>query len=271
MSKSTVCYFNGDYIRFNDLKIHVSDLMFQRGYGIFDFFRTRNGQIPWLEDYMDRLFNSLELAALEILPNRNEFKEIIRELGQRNGLRNGAFKVIVTGGYSDSLDAVSGQANLIILNIPWMLPPEKSFIQGVSLLSYPFIRPNPEIKTLNYFNTLMLRKKMKEYNAVDILLHGDNISEASRANIFCIKNRTIYTPASNILPGITRKQVLSLIPEIILEDIPYSSLFEFDEVFITSTSRDVTPVVSVDGNKIGNGTPGKITREIIQQFRSKGF
>jgi branched-subunit amino acid aminotransferase/4-amino-4-deoxychorismate lyase len=271
MKQSSICYFNGDLVPFRDLQLHVSDLLFQRGYGVFDFFRSREGRIPWLEDYVERLYNSLELSAIETDLDRVQFTSLIHELQQKNGLANGAFKVIVSGGYSDNLESAIGQANLVILNIPWNRPPEESYEKGVNLISEEFVRPNPDVKTLYYFNTLRLHKKLREYNAVDVMFYTNCISEASRANLFFIKGDRVYTPASDILKGITRKKVLSLFPEIRVEDIDPEHLYDFDELFMTSTTRDITPVVAVDGKKIGTGTPGPLTRKIQVAFQAKGW
>jgi len=271
MSGSDYCYFNGDLVRYADIHIHVSDLLFQRGYGIFDFFRCRSGQFPWLDDYMVRLFTSLELSSIEPKLDREQFKSIIYTLQEKNQLDNGAFKVIVTGGYSDTLESVTGPANMVILNLPWKKPPEETFEKGVSLIRDWYVRPNPEVKTLYYFNTLKLHAKLRKFGAVDVLFHTDRISEASRANLFFVKNGEVSTPVSDILKGITRKQVLSMFSEIRLEDIGADRLYDFDEIFLTGTSRDITPVVSVEGQVIGNGRPGPVTREIQAAFRAKGW
>ncbi len=271
MNRPNYSYFNGDLVPFGDLKLHVTDLLFQRGYGVFDFFRSRNGSIPWLEDYLERLYNSLALSAIEVDLDKEEFTSLIYELQEMNGLSNGAFKVIISGGYSDNLESATGPANIIILNIPWKKPPDESFEKGVNLIREEFTRPNPEVKTLYYLNTLRLQKKLGEYKAVDIMFHNHWISEASRASLFFVKGDQIYTPARDILMGITRKKVLSLFPEIRVEDIEAGFLYDFDEMFLTSTSREVTPVVSVEGKKIGKGMPGAITREVQAAFRAKGW
>jgi len=271
MNQSNYCYFNGELLKYEDLNLHVSDLVFQRGYGVFDFFRSREGRIPWLKDYRKRLFSSLEKSGIETDLDEDQFESIINTLQQKNGLENGAFKVIVTGGYSDNLEFVSGKANVVILNLDWTRPPKEAFEKGVKLISEYFVRPNPEIKSLYYLNTLRLQKKLNAYSAVDVMFHSDIISEASRANLFFIKGGTVYTPASNILKGITRKQVLSLIGDIRVEDIGADQLYDFDEIFMTSTSRDVTPVVAVEGKKIGKGTPGPVTRDIMDVFQEKGW
>lgn len=265
----TYCYFNGETLPYGKCKLHISDLLIQRGYGIFDFFRWRNGGIPWFGDYIDRLYTSVELAGLEMGPGQEEFRSAVFSLKKKNRPETDAFKVIVTGGYSDNLDSVTGPANLVILNVPWRTPPPWHYENGVSLISCEYERPNPEIKTLNYFNALRLHHKFREFNAVDVLYHTENITEASRANVFFVKKGEVYTPASGILKGITRKQVLKLFSGIRVEDIPSEQLFGFDEIFITSTTRDITPVTSVDGKKIGNGKPGPVTGEILERFRSE--
>ena len=261
------CYLNGETLPYKDCCLHVSDLQLQRGYGVFDFFRSKNGRIPWLEDYTNRLYSSLQLSGIDAGLSPPDFLSAIQSLQEINGLPNGAFKIIVTGGYSDTLESVTGAANVLILNIPWEQRDPEMIEKGVNLVSHAYIRPDPEIKTLYYFNTLRLQKKLMDYHAVDVLYYADTISEASRANIFLVKDNTIYTPESHILKGITRKHVLLLFPEIRIEDIPSESLFDFDEAFITSTSRDVTPVINIDGRTIGNGKPGPLTRDIMSAFR----
>ncbi len=262
MNTSSVCYFNGDFLKYENLSIHVSDLLFQRGYGVFDFFRCRNGSLLWLDDYLDRFFRSAEIAEIEISLNRNELKSVIYSLQEMNGMRNGAFKLMLSGGYSDTLESVTGSPNLLILNLDWKRPSKEIFENGVNLISEKFARPNPEAKTLYYFNSMRLQKKMKEFSAVDQMYYTHHISEASRANLFFVKDGRISTPASNILSGITRKQILSLFPEISVEDIDAQIRYDFDEMFLSSTTREVTPVVMLDGQKIGKGKAGPVTREI---------
>ncbi len=271
MTQDPICYFNGEMIRYSKLHLHISDLLIQRGYGIFDFFRARRGEIPWFSDYTDRLFNSMHLSEIVPPVSRDEFTKIVDDLRERNGLANGSFKVIATGGYSDSLDSVSGAPNFLVLNLPWRSPEAATFQNGVPLVSYEYVRPNAEIKTLNYFNTMRLRKKMQKFDAPDVLFHTDTITEASRANLFFVRNGEVITPGNDILFGVTRKQVLSLFDGIRVEKVRYGQLHEYNEIFMASTSKDITPIVAVDGLKIGNGRPGEFTREVQEAFRSRDW
>lgn len=271
MTQETFCYFNGETLRYSQLNIHISDLLIQRGYGIFDFFRSRNGEIPWLDDYTDRLFNSMRLSEIDTPVSRDEFRKLINDLHEKNSLANGAFKVIATGGYSGTLDSVTGPPNFLVLNLPWQPPEAATFQHGVPLVSCEYVRPNAEIKTLNYFNTMRLRKKMQEFGAPDVLFHTDTITEASRANLFFVRGSEVFTPGNDILFGVTRKQVLTLFEGIRVEEVRYERLHEFDELFMASTSKDITPIVAVDGQKIGSGRPGPFTREVQEAFRSRGW
>jgi len=265
------CYYNGAITPYEDIALHISDLLIQRGYGVFDFFRVRNGEIPWLEDYTDRLFNSLSLSGIEYPDSRSDFLAVLRDLMERNGSQDAAFKVLVSGGRSDDLAHVTGKSSLVILHVPWSPHPEKTYRQGVNLISDTYVRPNPEIKTLFYFNNLRLQKKMKQFDAADVLYHANSISETSRANVFFVKKGNVFTPGSSLLKGITRKQVLRIFREVTLKDLEFQRIFEMDEVFITSTSRDITPVISLDGRRIGKGTPGPVTLEIQEAFSERGW
>ena len=265
------CFFNGAISAYEDCTLQISDLLIQRGYGEFDFFRVRNGAIPWLDDYTDRLFNSISLSEIESFISRDEFQAVLTELMEKNGSQDSAFKVIVTGGPSADLAHPAGSPAFVVLHVPWKPHPENSYRKGVNLISDRYVRPNPEIKTLFYFNNLRLQKKMKQMDAVDVLYHTDIISETSRSNLFFVKKDSVFTPVSNLLKGITRKQVLKIYREITLKDVEFRRIFEMDEVFMSSTSRDITPVISVDGRRIGKGIPGPFTREVQAAFRERGW
>lgn len=181
-------------------------------------------------------------------------------------MEKSGFKLMVTGGYSEDLGSVTGKPNVLVLNIPYKKPDNVLFETGVNLITCRYVRPFAEVKTLNYFTSLRMHKKKLEFKAVDVLYHDDHFSETSRGNIFFIKGNSIYTPKNNILKGITRKHILELVPSIKIEDIPADKLFEFDEVFISSSNKDILPVTNIDGKKIGDGKGGKVTKELISAF-----
>ncbi len=271
-SKSmSYCYFNGDIIPFADCNVHISDLQIQRGYGIFDYFRAKNGYVQWLDDYMDRFFNSLLISEFEINLTRNDIKSILDELQKKNNIEESGFKIMVTGGYSDDLGSVTGKPNIFLLNFSFTKSAESLVNNGTNLITCNYVRPFAEVKTLNYFTSLRLHKKKNEFKAADVLYHDNFFSETSRGNVFFIKGETIYTPKNNILKGITRKHILEMTPSIRVEDIPFESLFDFDEIFISSSNKDILPVTKIDGKSIGDGKVGQITKELISSFEKVRF
>lgn len=116
-----------------------------------------------------------------------------------------------------------------------------------------------------------LQKEVKEKQADDVLYYKhDVISEFPRSNIFIINNNgELLTPANNILAGITRKKVLELAKDVIpvtMRDITLTELKNATEVFMTSTTKRLLPIVEIDGKKIGDGKPGKITTALYKLF-----
>lgn len=266
----SLAYLNGAFMPYAECRLHVSDLQLQRGYGIFDFFRVRKGEIPYLEDYTGRLFSSMRFSGMEQPFSKAEFHGIIGELKRKNeqdfdGVQH-AFKVLVTGGFSGDLASVSGPPNVLILQVPWTPPPPSLKEEGLRLVTDRFQRPNPQVKSMYYFNSLRLARRMKEEGALEVLYHTDLFSECSRSSVFFVKGGEVFSTRRHILEGITRRQLMRRFPEIGERDVPSDELFGMDELFITSTSMDVAPVVAVDGKAIGKGLPGKVTREIQQAF-----
>jgi branched-chain amino acid aminotransferase len=238
---------------------------------VFDYFRAKDGYVQWLDDYLDRFYKSLSISELEIDLSRDEIKSVLSKIQDLNGLHESGFKIMVTGGYSDDLGSVNSKPNVFVLNIPYSKPSESAIKNGVSLITCKYVRPFAEAKTLNYFNSLQLHKKKKEYNAVDVLFHEECLSETSRGNIFLVKNGIINTPKNNILKGITRKHILELSPSIKIEDIKSEELFDFDEIFISSSNKDIMPVTYIDGIKIGDGKVGNLTKDLMHAFEKVRF
>lgn len=265
-----LCYLNDSFIDYNLAQFHVSDLGLQRGYSIFDYFIEIDGRIPFFDDYLDRFYTSAKLLNLEVPLSRELLKEKIRLLLQQNKMGTSGIKLLLTGGYSDDLYSPS-IPNFMILNLPvFHLPGD--FGEGVRLLLLDYKRHMPEVKTTYYLPSIALLSKMKEKGAIEVLYHHNGlISETTRANIFFIKNRTLITPASGVLRGITRKYVLQVAGEIMPveeKEVQLEELWDCDEAFITGTSKHVLPVIEVDGKMIGNGRPGVTTRDISDAFEN---
>jgi branched-chain amino acid aminotransferase len=261
-------YLNGEFIPVEEARLHVGDLAIQRGYGIFDFFRTRDFVPLYLEDYLNRFYRSAEAMALQGLPSREDLRSAILELIERNGIPDAGVKLILTGGYSpDAYHPVVG--NLAITEHELHLPSADQVNKGIAIITHEYRREFSDVKTINYLTGVWLQRRVKESNAADVLYHRDGaVSEFPRCNFFLVTpDGVLATPDTWVLPGITRMRVLEVAaaigrPEI--RRVSLSEVFEAKEAFLTSTTKRILPIISVDGKPVGSGVPGSLTRNLIQ-------
>ncbi len=264
-------YFNGQFIDDSiDLPI-TKELSFLRGFAIFDFFGVRGGVPLFIEDYMDRFYQSAELVGLKVPVDRAQLLADIHVLINNNNLRKAYFKLILTGGFS--LDGFRiGAPNIYIMPQVLVEHPEERYLDGVKIIMDAYKREMPEVKTTNYMHAILKVPEMDKADAIEVLYHDDGlIRECSRCNFFLIKDEKIITPASEILKGITRKQVLKIAAaDYIVEvrDVRIEEIKDADEVFITSTTKMLFPVVKIDDYVIGDGYPGEITEGLLEDLKA---
>lgn len=265
--KHGMAFFNGQWVEYKDLMIHASDLSIQRGYGIFDYLRERQGELKYLDSHIQRFLNSKDLAKLKCDYTHAELESILKELIAKNGFGNSGIKFILTGGYS--LDGFSppDQTNFMVINTSGKITYAPG---GHTLVLDHYLRPNSTIKTIQYFNSALVYDKIQKYNAVDVLYHYEGrVSECSRCNFFIVKDGVIATAVDNVLYGITRKRLLEKCMgkfQFDLRPIRTEEIFTSDELFITSTTKDVLPITKVEDHIIGNGQVGTITTSLMEYF-----
>ena len=265
-----IAYINHSFIEIEKAVVHVDDLALQRGYGVFDFFRTKNGVPLFIDDYIDRLFNSAALMHLQPVQTKSELKEIIYQLIQKNNLQQSGIRIILTGGYSpDSYEPAP--PNLIVLEQALQLPATEKFNTGLKVITHEYQRDLPAAKSINYLMGIWLQKKVKEKNAADVLYHKDGwVSEFPRSNVFIITHdEKIITPAENILKGITRMKLMELAKyKFAVEErtLHVEEVKAAAEVFMTSTTKRLLPITQVDNVMIGQGKAGPITTLLSNKF-----
>ena len=263
-----VAFLNNEFLPIEHAKLHISDLAIQRGYGIFDFFRVQEHIPLYLDDYLERFYSSAAYMGLQGLIPRAELKPIIYELIERNKIAEAGMKMILTGGYSP--DAyLPVQANLIITQHVLTMPTEAQLSNGIKIITHAYRRDLPTAKTINYTMGVWLQKKVKEAGAADVLYHLDGeISEFPRCNFFLVTaDGRLVTPDKNILHGITRKKILQAARqefEVEERTVSLNDLQGATEVFLTSTTKRILPIVQVDNTRVGDGKPGSITQRLMK-------
>jgi D-alanine transaminase/branched-chain amino acid aminotransferase len=252
---------NGEFVPADEARISISDLSIQRGYGIFDFFKVLNGRPIFLDDHLERFYRSASLLRLPVQQTREELKALLRELLRRNNQPNCGVRITLTGGHSDDGYSI-GQPNLLVTQRP--LPNNKALSErGIRLMTHEHQRQIPEAKSIDYLMPIWLQPILREKNADDVLYHRNGLlSECPRSNIFIVTaNDEVLTPARNVLKGVIREKILQLAPSGIRareRDVTVQDLRAAKEVFMTSTTKNILPVVSVDGVTVGSGKPGPV-------------
>lgn len=263
-------FLNNRFLNNDEALLHVSDLSIQRGFAIFDFFRTINGVPFCMNDYLDRFYASAATMHLALDKSREELSDIIYELINRSSEAEVGVRLMLTGGYSpDGYHAAV--PNLLITCNPVKLATQADFEKGLSIITYEYQRDLPQVKSINYLMAVWLHPLLKEKKADDILYFKNNIiTEFPRANVFMVTaDKKLVTPRHNILHGITRKNVLALAAGSMTveeKDITVDELMNAAEIFLTSTTKKILPVTKINGKLVGNGKPGAITSMLYQRF-----
>lgn len=262
-------YFDGKVSPTSQCNLNITDLSIQRGYGIFDYFCYHDGNNSHLDQYFNRLYNSASSAHLTLRLTKPALKKIIDQLYEQNEVVKANMKVILTAGYSPNGYTPTENANLIILSYQHKDNPTEHYTAGVKLITHEHQRPWPEIKSTNYFCSVLLAPRMKAEEAVDVLYISNGlVRETSRANIFLVKDGNILTPKTQILKGITRSKILSNSLQLPVEEreITKQEILDADEVFITSTTKLVMPVTAIDNVTIHQGKVGPITKRLLNSL-----
>lgn len=278
-----VVYINGEFVPKSKATISVFDHGFLYGDGVFEGIRAYNGYVFKLKEHIDRLYASAHSIMLNIPITKEELSRAVVETLKRNSLKDAYVRLIVTRGEGDlGLDPRKcKKANIIIIAGSIMLLPREVCERGIKTI-ISWVRRDPvdatshEVKSLNYLNSILAKLEANNSNADEaILLTTDGyVCEGTAENIFLVKNGEVLTPptSTGALPGITRQVVIEIAKKkgIVVREklITPHELFNADEVFFAGTGAEIIPVVEVNGRRIGDGKPGKITFSIREEFRS---
>lgn len=264
---SNFVFIHGGFVLKEDAKILITDLSVQRGYGIFDYFKTINNQPVFLDDHLDRFYFSAKEMFLPVDMDRDALKDIFQQLIKKNNLPDSGIRITLTGGYSEDGYAPA-KPNMFITQLPFNYCKD-NFEKGTRLVTYEHQRQLAQVKTIDYLQAIRLQSFIKENNADDVLYYtASGINECPRSNFFIVNEKDeIITPEKNILAGITRKKILAFAGLTVKEgSIHPQDIATAKEAFVTSTSKIILPVLEINGITIGNGKPGEITSALFKRM-----
>jgi branched-chain amino acid aminotransferase len=265
--------------------IPVFDHGFLYGEGIYETLRTYDGHLFLFDRHMRRLRNSARLIDLAIPFTNDEVASHIRETIAAATLDgNEAYiRLLVTRGVGEltyDLKATPTPSWVVIVK-PLASAPTELYERGVKVALVDVVRNhpqsvNPMIKSNNLMNSALAAQQALKRGAFEAVMRNyrGELTECTQSNLFVVKDGAALTPPleSGLLPGITREFLFEVgreanieVREQVLRD---DDLFAADEAFLTSTTREVLPIVSVDDRNIGDGSPGPITSKLLKAFHA---
>jgi branched-chain amino acid aminotransferase len=267
--------------------VSVFDHGFLYGEGVYETLRTYNGQ-PFLFDrHMRRLRKSAEMLSLAVPITNAEidarFRETVRAAGLGdNPSREAYIRILVTRGVGElSYDpAACPTPSIVVIVKPHVAPPAEVFERGVKVALVEIVRNHPGsvsplIKSNNLLNNALAMQEAFRRGGFEGVMRNyrGELAECTQSNLFIVKSGAALTPPidAGLLPGITREFLFEIgaeaaipVREAVLKD---ADLLGADEAFLTSSTREIVPIVQVDDRRIGAGIPGPITRRLLDGFR----
>jgi len=261
---------NGILLPYTEAQVSLHNSAFFYSFGVYESIEVDGGIAFHLNDHLERLFHSAALIELPIPYEPAALHRWVQELMAEDRILEALLRIIVIGPNSEE-----GVNDTLVFVLPGSLPhyPSTFYTQGVHTITYEGSRPMPQSKTLNTLVNFLASRRARRVGAHEAFLVNSEgcLTEGSRSNLFVVAGETLITPpAEQVLSGITRDLVWKLaqargIP-LAERAVPKRDLASFSEMFVTSTSMHVIPVVQVDEQVIGDGHVGPITRILMHEF-----
>jgi len=279
-------WMNGNLVPFKDAKVHVLTHALHYSTSIFEGIRcydTPNGSAIFrLPEHVDRFFNSAKMYGMKIRYTKKQISDAVIKTVKASKLKECYIRPLAYYGYGTmGLTPTLNKVDVSISCWEWKMGESKAGkVSGAKCKISKWIRidsrsqPMQAKSAANYSNAALARVEALKngYDEAIMLNYKGNIAEGSAENIFIVKNGIIKTPplTADILDGITRNSVIRLIKskkrKLVEKNITVNELLKADEVFMTGTAAEVKSVTKINKTTIGDGKPGKITKELQKSF-----
>jgi branched-chain amino acid aminotransferase len=277
-------WMNGELIDWADAKIHVGAHGLHYGSGVFEGIRAyetpKGSAVFRLTDHLQRLQNSARLLNMKLPFSVGEMRSASLELISANGVAECYLRPIAFFGYGElGVAATNNPVDVVIMSWPWGtylgVDGLKNGIRA-KISSWTRVGPNviPHVAKATgiYLNSMLavMEANRAGYDEAILLTDDGFIADGSGENVFLVKDGTIYTPdlSASILPGITRDTIIQIAQDlgysVVEKQLIRTDLYLADEVFMTGTAAEVTPLREVDDQPIG--PPGPVTLAIQEAY-----
>jgi branched-chain amino acid aminotransferase len=286
VKQADLIWMNGDFVPWDEAKIHVLTHGLHYGTGVFEGVRCYDTEIgPAVfrhDDHLDRLYRSAQLYYMPIPFEKEQLRRATLELIARNGMRECYIRPLVFRGYGQmGLFPLDAPVDVVIATWEWgAYLGDEGKRNGVraKVSSWQRISPGsliPQAKACGqYLNSILAKIETHKAGYEEGILLDDqgNVCEGTGENLFVIRDGVIATPSltSSILDGINRRAAIRIARdlgfEVVERDVARSELYLADEIFMTGTAAELTPIREVDDHPVGTGRPGEVTRAVQDVF-----
>jgi len=271
-------FLNGEFMPLAEAHISPLDRGFLFGDGVYEVIPAYAGKLFRIEQHLDRLDNSLNGIRLRNPYSKLEWTQILTQLIDLQGYENHSIYLQVTRGADSKRDHSFPSDNVkptvFIMSNELLSTPVATRHDGVCAITKPDDRwQHCDIKAITLLANILLRQQATDQGCTETLLTRDNkVIEGAASNIFIVADNVIKTPGKGqqLLPGITRDLILEIAEQQHMDtfegDISIDELFSADEVWISSSTKEVLPVISIDEKPVGDGVPGPVWQKMVHYY-----
>ncbi|WP_438970862.1 D-amino-acid transaminase [Methylophaga sp.] len=276
-------FLNGEFMHADQAQVSVFDRGFLMGDGVYEVIPVYSGLPFRLPQHMQRLQNSLDGVRMQNPYTNEEWSGIIAKLVDQNGPGDQAIYLQVTRGVAprDHIFPEGVEPTAFVMTNPIKPMPESYKAEGIKAITVKDIRwAQCDIKAITLLPNSLLRQQAQDEGAQEALLIRDGyMTEGSASNSYVVKNGVLYTSPKDkkVLPGITRDFILELADKAGIsyreEAVSETELQQADEIWISSSTREVLPVTTLNNQTVGQGKPGpvwKLIDDLYQRYKRDG-
>lgn len=278
-TNTSTCYLNGEFVPLKDAKVSVLDRGFIFADGIYEVIPAFAGKLFRLTHHLDRLQTNLAAIKINNPYSNEQWQAILTDLINKNNAANtdSSVYIQITRGVAKRDHIFPENSTPTVFAMLNPLPPAnpEKLKKGLSVITLEDIRWDYcNIKSISLLGNIILKQQAAENNADEaILIRKGNVTEGSSSNVFIVKDGIIKTPVKNqqLLPGITRDLLVEIAStnNLPLEETSISEdeLLSADEVWLSSSLKEVSPVCIMNNKPVADGKPGKHWQKMYQLFQ----
>ena len=286
MTKAEKIWLDGKLVNWDDAKVHVLTHALHYGVGVFEgirAYKTADGRsaVFRLRDHMQRLYDSAHIVLMEIPYPIERLHEACLETLRVNKQAEGYIRPLAFFGYGSMGVGAVNPVQVSIASWPWgAYLSEEGLKKGIRAKVSSFTRLHVNVNMVRakvsgqYVNSFLANREamLSGYEEAILLDTEGYVAEGSGENIYIVKDGTLFTPplSSPVLAGITRDSVLRIARDqgvpVLEQKFTRDTMYLADELFMTGTAAEVTPVREVDNRRIGRGEPGPVTKKLQEMY-----